>query len=71
MGGSSVHTVMELSSENLCSKLRLHGIDEGLYADLDDLVTVAFDEYRRLSNEKTVSFDPTKIQELGEWRIDQ
>lgn len=66
MGG--VHSVMELSSENLCSKLKLHGISESLYAGIDDLVAAAFSEYRSLSNEKTVTFHPAQIKELGHGR---
>lgn len=56
-GAISFITKPRISSSEICGRLELRGVPRELWADMDELVMVAFKEYRALRDQKRVFFD--------------
>lgn len=71
MAGCEIKVQLDFSTSALRDKLYMHGIPEALHGEIDEVVTVAFLEYRELTEKKSVGFDPGLVAELGEWQTNQ
>lgn len=64
--GGSISFIVKprISSSEICGRLELRGIPRELWADMDELVMVAFKEYRALRDNKRVFFDEHDLESV-------